>query len=139
LDIRYTDTAPDGADFAELFATTGWNESYRLTEDQLAEALRRSWHTVAAYDGGVLVGFGRTLCDGAAHALILDMIVLPGLQGRGIGSEILKRLVDRCRDAGIRDVQLFCARGKSAFYEKNGFTARPADAPGMELRFRPGT
>jgi hypothetical protein len=28
---------------------------------------------------------------------------------------------------------LFCARGKAGFYEKQGFTARVAEAPGMEL------
>jgi GNAT superfamily N-acetyltransferase len=62
------------------------------------------------------------------------MIVDPEHQGRGIGSEILNRIVSECRSHNIRDVQLFAAQGKSGFYEKHGFAARPPDAPGMELK-----
>jgi GNAT superfamily N-acetyltransferase len=82
----------------------------------------------------VLRGSGRVIADGVLHALIVDMIVLPSHQNRGIGRAILSRLVERCRAAGIRDIQLFCARGKSGFYERCGFIARPADAPGMEYK-----
>jgi GNAT superfamily N-acetyltransferase len=137
MEITYRDEPPESGEFLRLFDTTGWNDSYRLTENELANAVRNSWHMVSAYDAGRLVGFGRTICDGSVHALVLDMIVLPEYQGRGIGTVILDRLVDRCRTAGIRDVQLFCAKGKAPFYMKNGFSARPEDAPGMERRFRP--
>jgi GNAT superfamily N-acetyltransferase len=136
MGITYRDERPESGEFLRLFDTTGWNDSYRLTENELANAVLNSWHTVSAYDAGRLVGFGRTICDGSVHALVLDMIVLPEYQGRGIGTAILDRLVDRCRTAGIRDVQLFCAKGKAPFYVKNGFSQRPEDAPGMERRFR---
>ncbi len=53
----------------------------------------------------------------------MDLIVRPDYQGRGIGSRILQELVERCR-----------ARGKAGFYERHGFAARPADAPGMQLK-----
>ena len=43
-------------------------------------------------------------------------------------------ILDDCRDAGIADVQLFSAKGKSLFYEKLGFSLRPDDAPGMQLK-----
>ena len=66
--------------------------------------------------------------------MIYDLIILPSHQGQGIGSEILSRLVSKCRAAGIRDVQLFSAPGKSTFYAKRGFKARPSDAPGMRLQ-----
>jgi len=95
-----------------------------------------SWHTVSAYDGDRLAGFGRMICDGVVHALILDMIVLPEYQRKGIGTAILSRLMERCTEAGIRDIQLFSARGKAGFYEKNGFSRRPDDAPGMQIRRR---
>ena len=135
--IVYSTLPPDKTEFFKLFETTGWNASYRLTEEELVQAVRNSWHTVSAYDGPRLVGFGRTLCDGIVHALILDMIVVPEYRLKGIGSEILRRLLEHCRSAGIRDIQLFCAKGKSGFYEKNGFTQRPGDAPGMEIKWRP--
>jgi GNAT superfamily N-acetyltransferase len=64
--------------------------------------------------------------------MIYEMIVAPEYQGRGIGAQILDQLLHRCREAGIHDIQLFCARGKRGFYEKYGFVARPDDAPGMQ-------
>ena len=131
--IEYRDTLPDKLQHARLFATTGWNDDYRLDADQLLEAIGGSWYAVSAYDGGELVGFGRLISDGVLHALVVDLIVLPERQGQGIGSAILRRLVERCVARGVRDVQLFCARGKRGFYEKMGFEARPADAPGMQL------
>jgi GNAT superfamily N-acetyltransferase len=136
-EIRYGTGPPNREEFFRLFETTGWNDEYRLTQEQLYKAVVNSWHTVSAYDGDRLAGFGRMICDGVVHSLICDMIVLPEYQGKGVGSGILSRLVDRCREAGIRDIQLFSARGKAGFYEKNGFSRRPEDAPGMEIKRKP--
>ncbi len=90
--------------------------------------------TVSAYDEEKLVGFGRVVTDFVLHAMIFDMIILPAYQGQGIGTMVLEKLVKRCKDHGIRDIQLFCAKGKRGFYEKNGFEVRAEDAPGMQLR-----
>jgi GNAT superfamily N-acetyltransferase len=135
--VVYSSDPPDPASFFAFFETTGWNADYRLSVEDLARAVQASWALVSAYEAGRLVGFGRAICDGVVHALILDMIVVPDRQGMGIGSEILRRLMERCRSAGIRDVQLFCAKGKSDFYGKNGFSRRPEDAPGMESKWKP--
>jgi hypothetical protein len=35
-----------------------------------------------------------------------------------VGSAILKKLVERCMTAGIRDIQLFSAAGTTDFYKK---------------------
>lgn len=131
--IDYRTQVPDPDAFFALFETTGWNERYGVTSDAIAEAVRNSWHTLSAYDGDRLVGFGRLVCDGVLHAMIFDLIVHPTYQSRGIGSEILRRLIETCRASGIRDVQLFAAKDKRSFYERRGFHVRPDDAPGMEL------
>jgi len=134
MNIEYRNALPEEPEYFKLFESTGWNEEYRLSEDELFAATRQSWCLVSAYDGEQLVGFGRVISDGILHALIVDLIVLPSYQHHGIGRDILNRLVDRCRSDGIRDVQLFCARGMADFYRNCGFIERPADAPGMELR-----
>jgi GNAT superfamily N-acetyltransferase len=132
-EIDYRTRMPEPDAFLALFETTGWNEEYRATSADLARALGNSWYVLSAYDGDRLVGFGRVVCDGVLHAMIFDLIVHPTYEGRGTGSEILRRLTEKCRTCGIRDVQLFSARGKQSFYERHGFRARPADAPGMQL------
>lgn len=136
MPIDYHAQIPALADFVVLFETTGWNEQYRATPAELQRMLEHSWLVLCAYDGGWLVGVGRVVSDLALHAMIYDLIVHPDYQGRGIGGTILEQLVSACRQAAIRDIQLFCARGKRAFYEKRGFVARPDDAPGMV--YRPG-
>lgn len=134
MEIEYRSTLPDKRQYFLLFESTGWNQEYHLSEDALFASIRQSWYTVSAYDGEQLVGFGRVIADGILHALIVDLIVLPSHQQRGIGRAILDQLVERCGRSGIRDVQLFCARGKVEFYRRGGFIERPLDAPGMELR-----
>jgi len=139
MSILYTHDIPTRDQFYALFQTTGWNDTYQLTAHELEQALQSSWYVVCAYDGDKLVGFGRLVSDGIVHAMIYDMIVDPAYQGQGVGTQILKRLVEYCRAAHIRDIQLFCARGKRPFYEKNGFTARPDDAPGMQYKINRGS
>ncbi len=134
MTIALSSHLPDKDDYFALFATTGWNEKYKASADELERVNQNSWLTLSAYDGNKLVGFGRVVTDFFLHAMIFDMIVLPDYQGRGIGTMIIQALVNKCNDQGIRDIQLFCAKGKRAFYEKNGFEARPEDAPGMQLR-----
>ena len=123
---------PDRQTFYELFITTGWNGKYQLDSEQLYQVLKNSWFLVSVYENENLVGFGRIICDGIVHALILDLIVDPEFQNKGIGGQILDELVEKCKQSQIRDIQLFCAKDYSGFYEKRGFQKRPDDAPGME-------
>lgn len=129
--VTYRDEKPAPDAYADLFETTAWNTRYRASKDELAQALAGSWHVACAYEGERLVGIGRIVSDGVLYAMIYDMIVRPSHQGRGIGTAILKRLVARCLQAGLRDIQLFSAQGKAAFYRKRGFVERPVDGPGM--------
>ncbi len=132
--IRLVDALPGPDAYFALFESTGWNQEYGLTAEELRRAVSRSWLVVSAYDEDRLIGTGRVVSDGVLHGLIVDVIVLPEYQGRGIGTLIMRRLLDCCKAAGLRDVQLFCARGKAPFYGRLGFAARPEDAPGMDYK-----
>ncbi len=126
---------PETGSYWELFSTTGWNSEYGFSREELEQALKNSWYGVSVYVDGRLVGFGRVLSDGIHHALIADLIVHPNFRCRGIGQTILEKLLARCRDSRIRDIQLFAAKGRSSFYEKRGFRKRDEDAPGMEYLY----
>jgi len=135
--IEYRNSLPDPVEYADLFETTGWNARYRVNSEDLSRVLTASWSTVSAYVSGRLVGFGRTMCDGVLYAVLFDVIVHPDFRRRGIGGEIVRRLVDECIAAGIRDIQLFSAAGKSEFYERLGFRVRSPEAPGMTWHATP--
>ncbi len=132
MPIEFRSEIPDSDQFWRLFESTGWNENYHLRPEEWMCALRSRWYILGAYDGEQLVGFGRLVSDGVLQAMIYELIVLPTYQGQGIGGRILERLVEKCRESGVRDIQLFCARGKREFYERCGFMVRPEDAPGMQ-------
>lgn len=129
--IAYQEALPEPNVYFSLFEATGWNDTFRTSSTELKKAIGESWAAVSAYDENQLVGFGRVVSDGVLYAFITDLIVQPSHQGKGIGSEILRRLIDRCQTAGIRQIQLFSAAGKVDFYRKRGFVERPPNAPGM--------
>ena len=133
LAIEYRIELPTAQEFERLFRSSGWTEALEVAADRLAATLPQAWYAVCARRDGQVVGTGLVLSDGVLHALIVDVIVMPEMRGNGIGTEIMKRLVARCQEAGVLQVQLFSARGKRGFYERLGFVARPDDGPGMEL------
>jgi len=132
--IEYRFSKPTLEGYRTLFESTGWTSSYRITDSVLEKAIHESWQWVSAFDGETLIGIGRLLSDGGLYAFVCDMIVLPAYRGQGIGTEILKRLKDKCTEHDIQRVWLFAAQGRAGFYTKNGFDIRPEDAPGMQMR-----
>jgi len=134
MNIDFKEDFPSRNEFYQLFNTSGWNEEYKLTAAELMEALRNSWFMISAYDQDRFIGFGRMICDGVVHALILDLIVHPEYQNQGMGTTILDKLVEKCRQHKIKDIQLFSVKGKAGFYQKCGFKERPVGAPGMEIK-----
>ena len=132
--LVFNEEQPEINRYMDLFNTTGWNDEYKISDETMKTALNNSWYMVSTYYDEKLIGFGRVVTDGVLHAMIYEMIVDPEFQGKGIGKKILNILVDKCKQQGIRDIQLFCAKGKKEFYIKNGFVVRPDDAPGMQYK-----
>jgi GNAT superfamily N-acetyltransferase len=101
-----------------------------------ARALRDDiFDVVVLLDGETPVGCGRVIGDGALNFYLQDILVAPKYQRRGVGSRILQLMLERlCALAAPGAfIGLIAAPGTEAFFAKNGFAARPADAPGMQL------
>jgi GNAT superfamily N-acetyltransferase len=134
MNIEFSESTPDIDKYFLLFESTGWNEDYRLSKEDLYNTITKSYYCVSAYDADKLIGFGRIMSDGILHAMIYEMIIYPNYQGKGIGRELINMLLKKCFENNIREIQLFCAKGKRQFYEKQGFGARPDDGPGMDYK-----
>ena len=78
-----------------------------------------SMFRVFAFEEGRLVGVGRALADGRDCAYLCDIAVHPTHQGRGLGKEIVQRLVRM--SAGHRKIILYSVPGKEPFYASFGF------------------
>ncbi|MBO1511117.1 GNAT family N-acetyltransferase [Metabacillus sp. BG109] len=54
-------------------------------------------------------------------------------RGKGIGKKVMNALLKKCKELGIKWIQLSCAKGKQNFYKKLGFVERDSAATGMSL------
>lgn len=70
-------------------------------------------------DDGQLVGAGRALADGVDCSYICDVALLPSHQGRGLGRQIVARLVDL--SSAHKKIILYAVPGKEPFYRRLGF------------------
>lgn len=88
--------------------------------------LEKSDHVVLALDGdlGKVVGFITAISDGVLSAYIPLLEVLPAYRGRGIGSELVRRMLDQL--SGLYMVDLVCDVDLQPFYASLGM--RPATA-----------
>jgi N-acetylglutamate synthase-like GNAT family acetyltransferase len=129
--MEYKDKIPFKSEFYPLYIATGWNERLKLNPDELELAIKNSFAVVSVYEGDELIGFGRVVSDGVAYATIYDVMVTPKWQHHGIGSQIIRILVNKCERQDIRRIHLFAAKDAEHLFKKLGFVARPVDSRGM--------
>ena len=91
---------------------------YKAPSD-LQVAFSNSMFKCFVYDDGRLIAAGRALADGRDCSYICDVAVHPEYQGRGLGREIVSKLVDFSK--GHKKIILYAAVGKEPFYLKLGF------------------
>ncbi len=137
MEIFWKESIPGPKDYFKLFRTTGWNKLYGFNIDELYWAIDNSWYVLSVYHLEKLIGFGRIISDGIHHALLVDIIVHPDYQNKGIGGELVEKLLKHCKRFKIRDIQLFSTEGKAQFYKNYGFEPRPENAPGMQFLGNP--
>jgi ribosomal protein S18 acetylase RimI-like enzyme len=83
------------------------------------EILRGSAAVVLAREDERVVGFVTAISDGVLSAYIPLLEVLPEYQGRGIGTELMRRMLARLE--GLYMVDLSCDAPLEPFYVRLGF------------------
>ena len=71
------------------------------------------------YADKTLIGVGRALADGVDCSYICDVSIHPDYQGKGIGKDIVNKLIDFSK--GHNKIILYSNPGKEEFYSKLGF------------------
>lgn len=128
--IRLVEREPTPEEYRRLRASVGWNE---IADDRVRAALPRSLFSVVLERDGEAVGCGRVVGDGGIYFYVQDVIVVPELQGRGLGRRIMDAVMRYLASAAAPGsfVGLMAAKGVEDLYVRYGFTRRPGDAPGM--------
>ncbi|MET9226276.1 GNAT family N-acetyltransferase [Lentzea sp. NPDC003310] len=114
------------ADLAGFFV--GWPKP--PSPAQHLAVLRGSYRVVLALSGNEVVGFVNMISDGVLTAFVPWLEVRPEFQGRGIGTELMRRVVAEA--GGMYSIDLVCDEELRPYYERLGMIA----FTGMGLRDR---
>ena len=129
LELSDDRTRVEVAQLLELYRTTWWAHDRSIA--QVRRALDHSRPVVTAWDGSTLIGFTRVISDLTFRATIWDVIVRPSHQGRGIGTALMRAVLDHPDLKTVTQFFLLTA-DKHSFYEHLGF--RPERDMAMMLR-----
>lgn len=121
-------------DYNNMREAVGWRI---LDEIQAETGLRNSVYLTVAYEEDRPIGMARVVGDGGYMYLIVDVMVLPECQGRGIGKNLLQHinawLDDLGKDGKCIMVNLMATKDNEGFYQKLGYEVRPNDRMGAGM------
>lgn len=104
----------------ELYKSVNWT-NYTDRPDMLKKSYINSLKTLAAYDDNKLVGIIRIVGDGISIIYIQDLIVLPTYQRKGIGTKLLKEILDLYKDTYQKVLLTDNTEKNVTFYKSLGF------------------
>ena len=107
-------------EIGRLYASVGWT-AYTENMPALERGYCGSLLVLAAYEGKELLGIIRVVGDGATVVLIQDILVYPERQRQGVGTALMRAVLDRYSD--VRQLQLLTddTPKTAAFYRSLGF------------------
>ncbi len=116
MTYKYNETVSVKA-LADLRESVGWNRM----ENEHRNPLLTSYYHIAAYEKEALIGYIDCVSNGVTDAYIQDLMVHPDYQGRGIGTDLMKKMIDYLRQKRIYMISVVFDESLKAFYEKFGF------------------
>ena len=106
----------------KLYLSVGWI-NYTERPEMLKQAYSNSLYMIGAYDGDDLIGIIRVVGDGHSIIYIQDIIVLPDYQRRGIGKDLLERVLEKYAHVYQKILLTMNEEKTVKFYESVGFEA----------------
>ena len=113
-------TKYDEDEIRRLYAAVGWT-AYTENIPALIRGFQHSLLVLAAYENGELLGILRAVGDGFTIVFVQDILVFPNHQRRGVGTALLRAVLDRF--AAVRQMALVTDDTPKtvAFYQSLGF------------------
>lgn len=123
LEFKLLENQLEAEDSIRLKVSAGFRDrNIELVE----KALKNNLYDVIAVVDDEVIGMGRLVGDGVMYWYLQEIVVLPQYQGKGIGTAIVKKLLDYIEDhtdvGDFTSVGLTAAEGKEGFYERFGFS-----------------
>lgn len=104
-----------------LYESVGW-ANYVEHPQKLREGYKNSLCVLAAYKDTELVGILRAVGDNATILFIQDIIVLPKYQRMGIGTKLIKSVMEKYKDVYQIELLTDDTEKTISFYKSVGLT-----------------
>ena len=108
------------SEILDLYIDNNWS-SYTKNPEKLIKGITNSLDAFGAYIEDQLVGLIRTIGDQETIVYIQDVLILREYQGNGIGTKLVKLILDKYKD--VRQIILSTDNKENLrnFYEPLGF------------------
>lgn len=103
-----------------LYKSVGW-ANYIQNPEMLKAAYNHSLKIYGAYSGEELIGIIRVVGDGFSVVFIQDLLVFPEYQRQGIGTALLKKIMEEYNDVYQLHLLTDNTEKTVAFYKNLGF------------------
>ena len=120
MEIReYTEYREE--EILRLYTEVGWT-AYTKDMSALEQGYKHSSLVLSAYENEELLGIVRAVGDGHTIVFVQDILVFPEKQRQGVGTALLKAVLDRYPD--VRQIELVTDNTPKtvAFYKSLGFS-----------------
>ena len=101
---------------SDLRESVGWNRM----ESEYKNPLMTSYYHIAAYAENELIGYVDCVSNGVTDAYVQDLMVHPNYQGKGIGTQILTKVIEEHKHNDIY-LRYFKQNPVVKLYERLGF------------------
>ncbi len=101
---------------SELFQLVNWGIR---SPKEIESSFRKSSVTCFVKNENEIIGFGRTVDDGKYYALLVDIVIHPDYQSKGIGKKVVDEILKQLN--GYNFITLTAAPNKDEFYKKLGW------------------
>lgn len=102
---------------ADLRESVGWNRMER----EYKNPLMTSYYHIAVYEDNKLIGYIDSISNGVTDAYIQDLMVRPAQQGKGIGTDLMNKMIEHLKEKRIYMISVVYEEGLKPFYERFGF------------------
>ncbi len=101
----------------DLREAVGWNRMER----EYDSPLMASYCHIAVYEDEKLIGYIDSVSNGVTDAYIQDLMVCPDHQGKGIGTELMNKMIQYLKEKHIYIISVVYEERLKPFYERFGF------------------
>ena len=139
VELRELSTDECQARFNEIFdlyEAVGWT-NYTSHPEALRAGYAGSLAAGGAFEGDKLVGIVRVVGDGATIVFVQDLIVAPSYQRAGIGTQLMRAVINRFADVYQMELLTDDGPGACALYERLGFVRSDAMGCVAYIRISP--